>query len=1152
MATRAVASVVVSLSALFIAVGINTEAYGQTLSPIQIENAKPGATDWKLTKPGYATGTIEGYASATAVNRGGTIKIFVNTTESSYTMDIYRLGYYGGAGARKMLTVTLPGIAQPTCPMDAFGTVDCNWINPYVLNVPTSSDPTVWMSGIYLVKLTTGTTLTQQYAIFVVRDDSRASDILMIESVNTYQAYNVWGGKSLYGTLANPSDTANKAEKVSFNRPYYANGSYGTSDLFGGLYTGNELGMLTWLEQHGYDVTYATDPDLDSNPSIALSHKMVEIVGHTEYWSWGMRDTVEGAIAAGVNLASFAGNVSFWQIRYEASLVTGDPYRTIVGYKEHVALDPLGTTQYATTEWRYKPVNRPEDFMTGTMFVTKGRPLLCIEDQSSWVLTGTGLQNGQCIGNADGSSFLGPELDYVGPDAPADIQRVGHSPAATDLANFSDMTVYRAPSGATVFSSGSIGWSETTPAAVQILQNVLSRMLTGAFADTTPIRPALPSPFQSRDIGPVGRAGFVSLVGPQSFTMNGDGQTSFSGQDAMFYVYQQWTGDGQMTVRLNHLQELWGSQAGVMIRETLDPTAKDVSLAGRSSEGVVEGADLRAKNTIGGTPATLASINMTMPNWLKLVRIGNMFYGLVSADGVTWSELGSVSVPMASSVYVGAFINPDEHNVWQTADFDQVSVSADTSLPLDTTPPTVSITAPANGLIVSGTTALTATATDNVGVAKVQFVVDGSPLGPALTVGPYSFSLNTLTLSNTAHTISAAAYDAAGNEAWSSVTVTVDNASLGSLPAGWSNADIGAVGLSGTSSYNATSGTFTVTGAGADIWNTADAFQYAYTQMTGDARIVAQVASVSNGAAWVKVGVMIRQSLDPSSPQALMLVSNTKGLAFQRRVASGGLSTNTGGGALTAPWWVRLDRIGSTITAYQSADGVTWTQVGQDTIPMTSPIYYGLAVSSHTATATATGTIDHVDITPILPTGWSNSDVGVVGVSGNSSYDSTRGTFTVTGAGADVWNTADAFQYAFTQMTGNTSIVARVAAVSNGAAWVKVGVMIRQSLDPSSPQAFVLVSNTKGLAFQRRVASGGLSTNTGGGALTAPWWVRLDRIGNTVTAYQSPDGVTWTEVGQDTIPMASQVYFGLAVSSHTTTATATGTIDHVSITSITP
>ena len=680
MRTRAFHSVFV-FPMLAVSAMLAPSVSAQTPNYIQVENAKPGATDWKLTNPGYATGTIEGYASATSVNRGGSIGIFVNTIESSYTMAIYRMGYYGGAGARKMLTVSLAGIAQPSCPMNALGTVDCRWINPYVLNIPNSADPTDWMSGIYLVKLTTGTTHTQQYAIFAVRDDARYSNILMIQSVNTYEAYNVWGGKSLYGTISNSSDTANKAEKVSFNRPYYANGSYGTSDFFGGLYTGNELGMLTWLEQHGYDVTYATDPDLDSNPSIALNHKMVEIVGHTEYWSWGMRDAIQNAIGAGVNFASFAGNVSFWQIRYEASLVTGDPYRTIVGYKEHVALDPLGTTKYATTEWRYAPVNRPEDLMTGTMFVTKGRPLLCVEDESSWVLTGTGLKNGQCFGNPDGSGFLGPELDYLGPDAPADIQRVGHSPAASDLANFSDMTVYRASSGATVFSSGSIGWSETVPSAVQILENVLSRMLTGAFADTTPIRPTLPSPFQAKDIGPVGRAGFVSLVGPASFTMNGDGQASFSGQDAMFFVYQAWTGDGQMTVRLNHLQELWGSQAGVMIRESLDPTAKDVSLAGRSSEGVVEGADLRAKSSPGGTPGTLASVNFTMPNWLRLVRIGNTFYGLVSADGVNWGQIGSVSVPMASSVYVGAFINPDQHNVWQTADFDHVTVSTDTTLP---------------------------------------------------------------------------------------------------------------------------------------------------------------------------------------------------------------------------------------------------------------------------------------------------------------------------------------------------------------------------------------------------------------------------------------------------------------------------------------
>jgi phosphatidylserine/phosphatidylglycerophosphate/cardiolipin synthase-like enzyme/regulation of enolase protein 1 (concanavalin A-like superfamily) len=184
------------------------------------------------------------------------------------------------------------------------------------------------------------------------------------------------------------------------------------------------------------------------------------------------------------------------------------------------------------------------------------------------------------------------------------------------------------------------------------------------------------------------------------------------------------------------------------------------------------------------------------------------------------------------------------------------------------------------------------------------------------------------------------------------------------LPAGWLNMDIGSVGKTGNTSYNGTTQTFTVNGAGADIWGTADAFQYTYTSLTGDGSIVARVDSVSTQNAWVKAGVMIRETLTPSSKQALMLVSYTKGLAFQRRIETAGISTNTSGGTFSAPRWVKIDRAGTTITAFQSADGTNWTPVGTDTISMATQVYIGLAVSSHTTSSLATATFSNVSITP--------------------------------------------------------------------------------------------------------------------------------------------------------------------------------------------
>jgi hypothetical protein len=181
-----------------------------------------------------------------------------------------------------------------------------------------------------------------------------------------------------------------------------------------------------------------------------------------------------------------------------------------------------------------------------------------------------------------------------------------------------------------------------------------------------------------------------------------------------------------------------------------------------------------------------------------------------------------------------------------------------------------------------------------------------------------------------------------------------------SLPSGWSSVDIGAVGATGHASYG--SGVFTVAGAGADIWNDADAFRYVYTSLTGDGSIVTQVTSEEYVANWTKAGVMMRETLDPSSRQALMLVSPGKGLAFQRRVDPGGTSTNTSGGTGTAPYFVKLTRTGSTIAASISRDGTNWTLVGTDTIAMPATIYVGLAIGSHVYGSLATATFANTTI----------------------------------------------------------------------------------------------------------------------------------------------------------------------------------------------
>jgi regulation of enolase protein 1 (concanavalin A-like superfamily) len=372
-----------------------------------------------------------------------------------------------------------------------------------------------------------------------------------------------------------------------------------------------------------------------------------------------------------------------------------------------------------------------------------------------------------------------------------------------------------------------------------------------------------------------------------------------------------------------------------------------------------------------------------------------------------------------------------------------------------------------------------------------------------------------------------------------------------SLPSGWSVSDIGAPTIHGSASASGTT-TFSVSGAGTDIWGTSDQFTFAYRQLTGDGMVTARVTSVQNTDAWTKGGVMIRESLSAKSAHGLMLVSSGKGLAFQRRTGTGSISTSTAGSMSRAPMWVRLERRGVVIVAYSSADGLAWTKVGADIIPMASTVYVGLAVTSHKASAAGTVSFTNVDVSPqfsdngALPSGWQSTDIGLPAKAGTSW--SMPGSFVVTGGGTDVWGSSDQFQFAYKRIDGDVDITALVSAEQKTNAWTKAGVMIRDSLTANAAHASMFISPGKGSAFQRRPQAGGTSVNTSGGTtITAPYWVKLSLRGSTVTASQSKDGTTWNTVGTQTLTLPSPFYVGLAVSSHVATADATALFDQVSV-----
>jgi hypothetical protein len=472
------------------------------------ENERPGTSDWKLDRPATAR-EIEGYASATSVNRGETIDLFINTRAPHYTLEVFRMGWYQGLGARRVAgPVKVSGTEQPMPDTDpATGLADCAWVNPFVLATATPNDPDGWHSGVFLARLTAGDSGAQSYILFVVRDDHRHADLLVQLSVTTYQAYNPWGGKSLYKW---GSSGRERAAKVSFNRPYAANaqnpaaavgmgaGEFLTNlqphpDVYKVSNAGWDCNMVRWLEREGFDLAYGTNLDTHARPALLLNCRAWLSIGHDEYWSWEMRRHVEAARDAGVNLGFFSANSAYWQVRFEPSAASGTADRVMVCHKK-ASRDPAVADRidasHATDKWRSAAVDQPEDALIGVMYA--GDPVdadIVIEAADHWVFDGTGLEPGSVL-----PGLLGYEVDAVQGRSPPGLQVLAVSPwtALTDAARqgFAHMSVYTAPSGAVVFATGSIQWawglddhnapalrsSRLSPAAQQITHNVLARL----------------------------------------------------------------------------------------------------------------------------------------------------------------------------------------------------------------------------------------------------------------------------------------------------------------------------------------------------------------------------------------------------------------------------------------------------------------------------------------------------------------------------------------------------------------------------------------------------------------------------------------------------------------------------------------------------
>jgi hypothetical protein len=474
-----------------------------TESWVARENRHPGTSAWRIPTASY--GGVAGYANRVSAQVGDAVTLYVSTAAPVFHVEAFRMGWYQGLGGRLVWrSADIHGQVQvPSTVLTATRTVTTTW-KPS-LHVQLSN---AWIPGDYLLKLVSSK--GESWVPLTVRNDESRAPLLMMNAVTTWQAYNDWGGHSLY--FGPNADAATRSTVVSFDRPYdwaVRQGGYPPIDLSAYEvccgFVGTELGVVTEIERLGLDVAYTTDIDVQEHPAQLLRHRALISGGHDEYWSLAKRNAVESARDHGVNLAFLGPNAVYWRIRLEPTRLGAN--RLEVNYR--VARDdPMFGKDDAqvTTLWRSPPRARPESTLAGVMFFCFGPDDDgVVADASSWVFAGTGLRDGDRI-----PKLIEREADHVDSafPKPPGIETLLHSPVSclgiggrrvSGARYYSDTTYYTAASGAGVFATGApwncklydgcpSGTSSPDKAVQRITENVLRAFAAGPAGTVHPAR----------------------------------------------------------------------------------------------------------------------------------------------------------------------------------------------------------------------------------------------------------------------------------------------------------------------------------------------------------------------------------------------------------------------------------------------------------------------------------------------------------------------------------------------------------------------------------------------------------------------------------------------------------------------------------------
>ena len=436
---------------------------GLQASWVQRENARPGTTGWEIA-PDAAHG-IEGFADRSYAAVGDEVDLYVSTVAPSFHVEAFRMGYYGGIGARRVWQSSgVSGHEQPACTLTSdTHMVSCdNWSRSLQISIPTAFVP-----GDYLLKLV-GDHGQQGYVPLTIWDPNSHAAYVIKNDIFTWQAWNEYGGYDFYaGRGSCPSNVypiCSRARVVSFDRPF----GYGAGS---GDFLGNEYPLVRFAEKHGLDVTYATDLTLQQHPAYLLHHKALLSLGHDECWSLHERLAVQTAAAHGVNVAFFAASPILRHVRLEDSPI--GPDREEVDYRDGQA-DPLARhgnpLEVTGNTWSSPPASWSADRFVGATYAGYVEPGarpddFVVADSSAWIYRRTGLHDGSTI-----PKLLASDFDQFDPHSHPDGEQIlGHSPISLHGAQstlgasqgyvYSDMTYRVDPtSGAGIFDSGTNNW----------------------------------------------------------------------------------------------------------------------------------------------------------------------------------------------------------------------------------------------------------------------------------------------------------------------------------------------------------------------------------------------------------------------------------------------------------------------------------------------------------------------------------------------------------------------------------------------------------------------------------------------------------------------------------------------------------------------